>query len=273
MFQFPGKEKSSLQVSRLLYSEYINYPGFLEVRSYSKPKLKSCNQFKKAMSIPSFISVVRFVPLNTLTYLLCSYDVLPHVKLYSFVKQKAKKKQLSSLSKSRSSLKNVILSNSFKGCSMLTVTYREEEAHYSFTDCKKHLNRFLDNLISKLKKIEYIWVAEKTKRGRVHFHILFFGIRKHSIVSNHPFKYGFTYYTPALENVFYCLKYLSKSNDFLDEVGNRIWAASRSINRCKKGISTNFLDGSLFGELSYEQLTSYGCYQLFEKGKKQCLEF
>ena len=260
MFQFPGKEKSSLQVSRLVYSEYINYPGFLEVRSYSKPKLKSCNQFKKAMSIPSFISVVRFVPLNTLTYLLCSYDVLPHVKLYSFVKQKAKKKQLSSLS------------NSYKGCSMLTVTYREDEI-YTFTECKKQLNRFLDNLISKLKKIEYIWVAEKTKRGRVHFHILFFGIRKHSIVSNHPFKYGFTYYTPALENVFYCLKYLSKSNDFLDEVGNRIWAASRSINRCKKGISTNFLDGSLFGELSYEQLTSYGCYQLFEKGKKQCLEF
>lgn len=238
MYNIPGFSNivfGPQKVSRLINSRFTNYPGFLEIRSFSSPVLKSAFKIKKESS-----------------------------------KRKKGKKQSNNLYRSRKTLKNIILTNANLGCSMLTLTFSED---IEFSRAKKELNLFIKTLVYRLGSLKYVWVAEKTKKGRVHFHILFFGIRKHSVVSGQLFKCGYTYYTPGLEKEYYILKYLTKSNDFINDLNSRVWGSSRGIDRSKEESTTIFIDGSLFGTLESSYSTPYGSYELYRKGEKECLKF
>lgn len=222
-------------ISRLSRSSYVDYGKYIEIRSYLNPVLSSHTVFSRGL------------------------------------KRRKGKKSLSSLYRSRSEVRRLILSNFSSGVSMLTITFSGD---ISFPDSKKAFNLFIKRLNYALGfNSKYVWVAEKTKRGRVHYHVLFFGVRFHSIVSSCPFPFGFTFYTPCLDNPFYISKYLSKSNDFVYDLNSRIWGCSRGLFRAKKIKVPFFLDGSLFGSLKNEYVTPYGCYQLFERCKNEKVTF
>lgn len=55
-------------------------------------------------------------------------------------------------------------------CSMLTLTYGKDFP--SDHDSKKHLDMFLKRLRRLHTNCKYLWVAEKQKRGAIHYHIL-----------------------------------------------------------------------------------------------------
>jgi hypothetical protein len=55
-------------------------------------------------------------------------------------------------------------------CSMITLTYGKDFP--SDHDSKKHLDTFLKRLRRLHPNCKYIWVAEKQKRGAIHYHIL-----------------------------------------------------------------------------------------------------
>lgn len=55
-------------------------------------------------------------------------------------------------------------------CSMITLTYGKEFP--TDHDSKKHLDTFLKRLRRLHKDCKYLWVAEKQKRGAIHYHIL-----------------------------------------------------------------------------------------------------
>lgn len=55
-------------------------------------------------------------------------------------------------------------------CSMITLTYGKD--YPTDHESKKHLNHFLKRLNRLHKECKYVWVAEKQKRGAIHYHIL-----------------------------------------------------------------------------------------------------
>jgi hypothetical protein len=55
-------------------------------------------------------------------------------------------------------------------CSMITLTYGKDFP--SDHDSKKHLDTFLKRLRRLHPNCKYVWVAEKQKRGAIHYHIL-----------------------------------------------------------------------------------------------------
>jgi hypothetical protein len=55
-------------------------------------------------------------------------------------------------------------------CSMITLTYGKDFP--TDHDSKKHLDIFLKRLRRLHKNCKYLWVAEKQKRGAIHYHIL-----------------------------------------------------------------------------------------------------
>lgn len=55
-------------------------------------------------------------------------------------------------------------------CSMITLTYGKD--YPTDHDSKKHLDTFLKRLRRLHPTCKYVWVAEKQKRGAIHYHIL-----------------------------------------------------------------------------------------------------
>ncbi len=55
-------------------------------------------------------------------------------------------------------------------CTMITLSYPE---HYpNDRESKKHLDHFMKRIIRKYPNFIYLWVAEKQKRGAIHYHII-----------------------------------------------------------------------------------------------------
>jgi hypothetical protein len=67
-------------------------------------------------------------------------------------------------------------------CSMITLTYGRDFP--SDHDSKKHLDTFLKRLRRLHPTCKYVWVAEKQKRGAIHYHILTPYYTKKDFVNN-----------------------------------------------------------------------------------------
>lgn len=126
-------------------------------------------------------------------------------------------------------------------CSMITLTYGKDypEDHES----KKHLNMFLKRLKRLHVNCKYVWVAEKQKRGAIHYHILtpYFTPKEwvnnawNDIVSKWQDSSGHTQQT-LLPNVIkvnsagsYLAKYLSKEGHRIGGNGYNIDQQTRAL--------------------------------------------
>ena len=79
------------------------------------------------------------------------------------------------------------------------------------------LNVFVNGRVAKGIFIHYVWVLELTKRGRPHYHVLFWlprGISMPKADKQGWWRHGMTNTVPARSPVGYLCKYTSKGIDF-----------------------------------------------------------
>lgn len=116
----------------------------------------------------------------------------------------------------------------------VTLTFREhitdlKSANYEFTKFMKRLNYEIFN--TKKAKIKYIVVPEYTKKGRIHYHVIFFNIPfiKSNLVAD-IWGHGFIKINKIdkVDNVgAYVCKYMTKDNDKIE--GMKSYVPSRGL--------------------------------------------
>lgn len=157
------------------------------------------------------------------------------------------------LVKAQKKVRNIIRSNWIEGVSRhTTLTYKKKDVDFAESKrqidiFQKRLNRYWVKNFG--ERVKLIWVAERQHETRdtVHFHIVIFNhyytseqalaLKNKTLTYNDYNKWfsrkfwreGYTVTTHVVRNKTYCAKYLSKSNDFNNEINKRIWSCSRGL--------------------------------------------
>lgn len=125
-------------------------------------------------------------------------------------------------------------------CTMITLSYPE---HYpNDRESKKHLDHFMKRIVRKYPNFIYLWVAEKQKRGAIHYHIIttdfipkkFINTSWREIVAKWSLKNGFNNQKEANPHIMgvkhpdrYITKYLLK--DEINRIeGNRYFISKNA---------------------------------------------
>jgi hypothetical protein len=150
-------------------------------------------------------------------------------------------------------------------CSMITLTYGKDFP--TDHDSKKHLDTFLKRLRRLHKNCKYLWVAEKQKRGAIHYHILtpyytpkeFVNASWNEIVGKWQTTNNYTSQTvlPNVIKVFkagsYLAKYLQKEGQNIGGNGYGIDFKTRALMKDESVyFVTHDLEHDLVNELSNE---------------------
>lgn len=150
-------------------------------------------------------------------------------------------------------------------CSMLTLTYGKDFP--TDHDSKKHLDTFLKRLRRLHPNCKYIWVAEKQKRGAIHYHVLtpyytkkeWLNSAWNEIVGNWQIENNYTPQTvlPNVIKVFqagsYLAKYLQKEGQNIGGNGYGIDFKTRALMKDESVyFVTHDLEHDLVNELSNE---------------------
>lgn len=168
---------------------------------------------------------------------------LQNPELFKRGERKAMRKLKQNLTRARKKCRNYVLTNFNRDAEMWTLTYAENMLDLS--KAKRDLNLFFKRVNYRRKKkglesLKYVWVAERQKRGAIHFHIMVFNPeledtshltksedeRRGSEMLSRLWSYGFCFQTKHIKNKLYITKYINKSEDFLDNVNERIFSVS-----------------------------------------------
>lgn len=194
------------------------------------------------------------------------------------------KKTKQNLIRARKRCRNLVLTNYTPNAEMWTLTYKDNEK--SLKKAKKDLNLFFKHVNYRRKKknlenLQYLWVAERQKRGAIHFHIMVFNPeledtshltkfeeeRRGSENLSRWWKYGFAFQTKHIENKLYITKYITKSDDFLEDVNERIFSASLGLSSTRPCIFSGFVFNSK-DEVLYSKENFYNSYTMFLQRRK-----
>lgn len=170
-------------------------------------------------------------------------------------KSKEGKKKMNNIYRAKATVRSLIIANMHRRISMLTITFRDD-IDYSLS--KKRLAC----IIRKLKTSSYLWVAELTKKGRIHYHLLLFD---YSMCIPDVSMYGFVSYIPLLLKPMYVIKYLCKSNDFINDLNFRIWSCGKGVFRPNLCKFQEYLKSENFGVEILSRLTAYGSYRIIRR--------
>ena len=162
---------------------------------------------------------------------------------------------MNNIYRAKATVRSLIIANMHRRISMLTITFRDD-IDYSLS--KKRLAC----IIRKLKTSSYLWVAELTKKGRIHYHVLLFD---YPLTIPCMSKFGFVSYIPVMSRPLYVIKYLCKSNDFINDLNFRIWSCGRGVLRPKVCKFQEYIKSDIFGSEVNSRLTAYGSYRLIRR--------
>lgn len=123
-------------------------------------------------------------------------------------------------------------------CLMVTLTYRDEvewEPRHiaTFIECVRLWHRKHD------KRVRYVWVLEKTKRGRPHYHVLFWvprGMHLPQADKEGWWSYGLTRTERAYRAVGYIAKYASKAQESYKVKGARLYGVGGLNSRSARDV-------------------------------------
>lgn len=154
-----------------------------------------------------------------------------------------------SIARSRQSIFDLVEGNflNFDNPAFCTFTFAEnmENPDFAFCAFRLFLRRFSRSLFGKENGLEYIGVAERQKRGALHFHFVFFNLPKNLIESERSSRFianlwgfGFVDVRSAKKTLrgdsvrslgAYLAKYLGK--DTVQCFGKNFFLSSRGLNR------------------------------------------
>lgn len=199
-------------------------------------------------------------------------------------KRNPTKKTKQNLIRARKRCRNLVLTNFNNNAEMWTLTYAENEK--ILKKAKKDLNLFFKHVNYRRKKkglenLKYVWVAERQERGAIHFHIMVFNPeledtthltkfeeeRRGSEMLSHWWKFGFCFQTKRIKNKLYLCKYITKSDDFLDDVNERIFSASLGLPSTKPCVFPGLVFNSK-DEVLYSKENFYNAYTMFLQKRK-----
>ena len=193
-------------------------------------------------------------------------------ELYKRGERRPLRKSVHNMTRSRKVCRNLILTNFTKDTVMLTVTYAENMTSLSLS--KKDINKFFKRLRYSLGiDIKYVWVAERQRRGAIHFHVMVFNwprnlnldMTENEYVAS-IWKKGFCMVTRNIKNKLYIVKYINKSDDFLDDVNERIFSSSKGLPRTipKEYHGIHYPISN--SELIIRREFKYGIYSMYKTG-------
>lgn len=245
-FHFP-KTKDGLFIKSYRKKEYVsNEPDFVRVKGikYAIDCMKTFVS-RETKLIRSSIIVYPFDDEGEqiIEHTLFAIPRLQNPESFKRGERKAFRKTSQNLTRARKRCRNYVLTNFTKDTEMWTLTYAENMLDLS--KAKRDLNLFFKRVNYRRKKkslecLKYLWVAERQKRGAIHFHIMVFNPeledtrhltkseeeRRGSEMLSRLWSYGFCFQTKHIKNKLYITKYINKSEDFLDNVNERIFSVS-----------------------------------------------
>jgi len=144
-------------------------------------------------------------------------------------------------------------------CSMITLTYGKDFP--TDHESKKHLDTFLKRLRRLHKDCKYLWVAEKQKRGAIHYHILtpyytkkeWLNSAWDEIVQNWQSEKGYTHQQvrPNVIKVFQAGSYLAK---YLQKEGQNIGGNGYGIDQKTRNLMKDQSVTMLHHDLTKDQV-------------------
>lgn len=181
--------------------------------------------------------------------------------------------EISSLRRTKSTIRDLILANDFD--LFATFTFDPDKVHnrFSYNDCWAKIQRWVHNQRDKSPDLTYIFVPEQHKNGAWHFHALLghfngrvkssghYSINGREIFNITSYRGGFSTasYIDNPEMVAnYVMKYITK--DFIKIFNQRRFTCSRNLNRPIKTVNARDIDFSKPHRTVYQN----GEYSLYE---------
>lgn len=263
---------SSTYKTKIMFYPWVDDERPVEIVRYYTPILKNGCSYKRSKKPKehNFIipcSLNRFITPSSLLPILGdieNQEGLSPEFTCSFFSPVHDKKMKCNLVRSQKKVKNLIRTNWIGGLSRhTTLTY---SGNPDFSQGKKDLDLFQKRLnrfwLKNFgEKVKLLWVAEKQHNieRKLHFHLVIFNHhylpeQKKSLddktmdykqynawFQNRFWKKGFSVTTHKVKNKTYAAKYLTKSNDFSEEINKRIWSSSRGLKITKPVYLPSFM--------------------------------
>lgn len=141
-----------------------------------------------------------------------------------------------SLSRSKSTIKSICLSNDFEYFATITVNSLNCD-RFSLTSCQEKMKKICKKIQRKNKNFKYIYITEKHKDGAFHFHGMVKGLKlyknNNGYFSNHDFDtLGYNSFS-AIKSYNKCCNYITKyiTKNCIKNEDNQIYFCSRGLNR------------------------------------------